>query len=144
MMNFQQRQNFAKQYANNFVETSVSEATPHKLVEMLYDAAIKNIKLAKLFMQQKNFEKKAESVNKTLSILLHLRETLDMDKGKDVADNLWGLYDYCYRRMLKASFSNEAEPLDEVLGFLEDLAEAWRQIPDNFKRLSKDQLDRVG
>lgn len=142
-MNLQQRQQFAQQYANNFVETSISEASPHKLIELLYDGAIKNIRLTKVFMEQKNYEKKSEFLNKALSILLNLREGVDLEKGKDVAENLWALYDYCYRQLLTASFKNDATPLDEVLGLVEDLSESWKQMPDTYKKLSKDQLDRL-
>jgi len=139
-----QKQQFAKQYANNYVETSVSEATPHKLIEMLYEGALKHIKLIRIFMDQKNFEKKSEHMNKLLSIVLNLREGVDLKKGGEVADNLYGLYDYCYRQLVKASFKNDTVILDEVDQHLTGLYEAWKALPSAYKKLSKDQIDKMG
>ncbi len=142
-MNLALKKQFIKQYANNYVETAVSEATPHKLVEMLYDGAIKNMNLAKVFIEQKNYEKKAEHINKALAILNALRVGVDLKKGGDVAQNLYDLYDYCYRTLFKVSAHNDMTLLDEVLGHITIVSEAWREMPDNFKRVSKEQLDKV-
>jgi len=49
-MNMALKNKFAQQYANNFIETAVSEATPHKLVEMLYEGAIKHLNLTKVLI----------------------------------------------------------------------------------------------
>ncbi|VAW46966.1 Flagellar biosynthesis protein FliS [hydrothermal vent metagenome] len=142
-MNLALKRQFTKQYANNYVETAVSEATPHKLVEMLYDGAIKNMNLAKVFIEQKNYEKKAEHINKALAILNSLRAGVDLKKGGDVAQNLYDLYDYCYRTLFKVSAQNDVTLLDEVLEHIAVVSEAWREMPDNFKRVSKEQLDKA-
>jgi flagellar protein FliS len=142
-MNLALKKQFIKQYASNYVETAVSEASPHKLVEMLYDGAIKNMKLAKVFMTQRSFEKKSEHMNKALSIINALRAGVDMNKGGEVADNLYDLYDYCYRRLFTASVKNDIAIIDEVLEHMESVSKAWKEMPENFKRVSKDQLDKM-
>ncbi len=142
-MNMALRNKFAQQYATNYVETAVSEATPHKLVEMLYEGALKNLNLTKVFIEQKNFEKKSEHANKTLAILNALRAGVDFDKGKEVAENLYSLYDYCYRRVFEASSKNDTQMLDEVIEHIKTLDEAWKQMPEEIKRVSKEQIDRM-
>lgn len=143
-MNMAMRNKFAQQYANNFVETAVSEATPHKLVEMLYEGANKNLNLSKFFMQNKNYEKKSEHTNKALAIISALREGVNLEQGKEVGENLYGLYDYCYRKTLEASAKNDPELVDEVLDILKGLAEAWQEMPDNIKRANKSQIQSLG
>ncbi len=142
-MNMSMGKQFAKQYANNYVETIVSEASPHKLIQMLYEGVIKNIRITKVFIQQKNYEKKAEHVNKALSILMTLREGVDLDKGGDVAQNLYALYDYCYRQLVRASISDDVKLVDEVFEYLTDLHDAWAQMPDTYKSLSTEQIQRL-
>ena len=134
------KKQFAQQYANTHVETSVSEATPHRLTEMLYEGVIKHLGVAKVFIEQKNFEKKAEHLNKTLTIIMSLRENVDLDRGGDVAQNLYALYDYCYRQLVKASVKNDLVIVDEVLGHIKGLNDAWSQMPDSYKNLSQEQL----
>ncbi|MEA1988105.1 MAG: flagellar export chaperone FliS [Pseudomonadota bacterium] len=142
-MNMALRNKFAQQYANTYVETAVSEASPHKLVEMLYEGALKHLNLTKVFIDQKDFEKKSEHVNKALSILNALRSGVDLDKGKEVAENLYSLYDYCYRRVFEASSQNDKVMIDEVIEHIQALAESWKQMPEDMKRVSKEQIDRM-
>ncbi len=142
-MNLALKKQFVKQYANNYIETAVSEATPHKLVEMLYDGAIKNMNLAKVFIEHKNLEKKSEHINKALSIINALRTAVDIEKGGEVASNLYDLYDYCYRRLFTASVKNDAALVDEVLEHIVSVSQAWKEMPDNFKKVSQAQLDQM-
>ncbi|MEA1988951.1 MAG: flagellar export chaperone FliS [Pseudomonadota bacterium] len=142
-MNMAMKKQFAKQYASNYVETSVSEASPHKLIEMLYEGALKNMNLAKAFIEQKDFAQKAEHINKALEILHALRVGVDLEKGGDVAENLYALYDYCYRTLIVASAQNNITTVDEIIEHIKTVSEAWKQMPDNIKRVSKEQLDKM-
>lgn len=134
---------FAQQYANNYVETAVSEATPHKLVGMLYEGAIKNLNLARVFIQQKEFGKKSIHVNKALSIIDALRSGVDLKAGGEVAENLYSLYDFCYRQAFKASSKNDAEIITEVIEIISGLNESWNEMPENIKSVSQSQLDQL-
>ena len=142
-MNLALKKQFIKQYANNYIETAVSEASPHKLVEMLYDGAIKNMNLAKVFIEHKNLEKKSEHINKALSIINALRAGIDLEKGGEVASNLYDLYDYCYRRLFTASVKNDIAIIDEVLAHILSVSQAWKEMPDNFKRVSQAQMEQM-
>ena len=136
-------QNMAQQYANNYVETSVSEATPHKLVDMLYEGLFKNLTLVKVFIEQKNFEKKAEHMSKALAIVNSLRAGVDFDKGGDIAQNLFAIYDYAYRQLFRASANNDVTLIDEVNDLIKPLREAWSELPDTYKRANHDQIKRM-
>ena len=143
-MNMAMRNNFAKAYSNTAVESAVSEASPHKLVELLYDGALKNLNLGKIFIEQKNFEKKAEHLNKALSIIAALQAGVDYEKGKNAAENFGNLYDYCYKKTFQASSKNDVALIDEVIDLIKPIAEAWKAMPDNIKRVSKEQLEKMG
>lgn len=142
-MNMAMRNKFAQQYAVNFVETAVSEASPHKLVSMLYEGAIKNLNLAKFFIQNQDLDKKSEHINKALAIINSLRAGVDFDKGGEVAENLYSLYDYCYRRLFEASSKNNIEIISEVIELMNELNESWNLIPEDMKSISKEQIDKI-
>lgn len=139
-MSYAAQNKMAQQYAQNFVETAVTEASPHKLVELLYAALVKNLKLTKVFIEQKNYPKKAEFSNKAIAILNELREGVDLDLGGEVAENLYSLYDYCYRTVFTASIQNDIQKIDEVVEHVSGLQEAWHQMPENIKRASKAEI----
>ncbi len=142
-MNMARKKQFAQQYASNYIETAVLEASPHKLIEMLYEGVLKNMNLAKVFIGQKSFSKKSEHINKALEILHALRVGVDLEKGGEVAGNLYGLYDYCYRTLLVASAKNDVTIIDEVIEHIRTVSEAWKMMPDNMKRVSKEQLAKM-
>lgn len=139
-MSYAMQNKLAQQYASTAVETAVSEATPHKLIEMLYDGALKNLKLTKVFIENKDFEKKSEFSNKALSILNALRAGVDVEKGGDVAANLYDLYDYCYRGTFEGVTNNSIEKMDEIIGHIAGLKDSWQQMPEEIKRAEKSQL----
>ena len=139
-MNQLRQKQFAQQYANNYVETSVSEATPHKLVDMLYDAAIRHLKVSKVFIEQKNYEKKAFHLNKSLSIINGLKVGVDVQNGGEIAENIYALYDYCYRTVFGASRENSLEKIDEILAIFQGLSEAWKQMPNDIKQASGSRI----
>ncbi|WP_232504056.1 flagellar export chaperone FliS [Thiomicrospira microaerophila] len=131
---------FAQAYANNYVETAVSEATPYKLVKLLYEAGLKNVAVIKVFIQRKDMEKKSEFVSKLIGVLYGLRGGLDLQAGGEVAANLYALYDYMIRLSFQASAKNDIAKFEEVEGLLKDLNEAWAQMPAEFQSLSQSQL----
>lgn len=142
-MNMATKRQFAQQYAATFLETSLSEASPHKLIAMLYDGVLKNLNLGKLFIEKKDYAKKSEHLNKALAIINALRDGLDMERSKDISDNLYGLYDYCYRKIFESSNKNDAETIQEIIDILKELSQAWKSMPENMKRISRDQMDKI-
>ncbi|WEJ63373.1 flagellar export chaperone FliS [Thiomicrorhabdus lithotrophica] len=139
-MNQLRQKQFAQKYASNYVETSVSEATPHKLVQMLYEGVIRHLKVSKVFMEQKNYEKKAFHLNKSLSIINGLKTGVDIENAGDVAANIYELYDYCYRTVFSASRDNDLSKIDEILTIFSDLDESWKQMPSEIKQATRSKI----
>jgi flagellar protein FliS len=52
-----------------------------------------------------------------------------MKAGKEIAENLDNLYEYCERRLLKANIDNDPGILDEVSSLLHEVKSAWDSIP---------------
>ncbi|WP_157868706.1 flagellar export chaperone FliS [Thiomicrospira aerophila] len=130
----------AQQYQNHFLETSVSEATPYKLVALLYENGIKHMKLMRLMIERKQIAAKTEQANRVTSILYGLKAGLDMELGGDVAANLDALYNYIIKQVLTASLNNDLVVLDEALGLLQDLQEAWSLMPESYQRLTAAEI----
>ncbi len=142
-MNPMMKQKFLDQYQQTSLQTGLEDATPHKLVAMLYDGILDNLALAKGAMERKDFELKANKLNKAIMIIGSLRSNLDMDNGGEVASNYEALYSYMNRRLLEASSQNQVETLDEVAGLARELKDAWNQMPSNFKMASQSQIEMV-
>lgn len=111
-------------------QTSITDADPHKLIQLLYNGAIERINMAKARMQAKDYAGKAQLLNKAIEIIGGLRSFLDFEKGGDLAARLEALYDYMERTLLEASAKNDVQKLDEVLGLLRSVKEGWDGIRD--------------
>ena len=109
-------------------QTSITDADPHKLIQLLYNAAIERINMAKARMQAKDYAGKGQLIGKAIEIIGGLRSFLDFEKGGDLSAQLEALYDYMERRLLEASAKNDVEKLDEVLGLLRSVKEGWDGI----------------
>jgi flagellar secretion chaperone FliS len=125
----------ARAYANVGVNTAVEGASPHKLVLMLYDAVLKEIRVAKQHMQRREIAPKAAAISKAIRLIDQgLRLNLDMQRGGDIAAQLSMLYDYSERRLLHANIHNDPAALDEVNSLIEPLRQAWVGINPDAQR----------
>lgn len=111
-------------YRNNQVLT----APKKKLVIMLYDGAIKNLKLAEIATEDKNLEDINRYLIKAQDIIMELMNTLNFEAGGDIAKNLYQLYDYMYFKLVRANIDKDVENIIEVKRYMEELRDAWAQI----------------
>ncbi len=117
-----------KSYTNVHNRGSVEEASPHKLVDMLFEGALQRIAQAKGAMQFGNIEVRGEKINSAVSIVGGLRESLNTDEGGEIAGNLDALYVYIQNILYSAHAKNDAAKLDEATSLLLELRSAWTQI----------------
>ncbi len=115
-------------YAQVHCSSGVEAASPHKLIDMLFDGALERIIQAKGAMEFGNIELKGAKINSAIAIVGGLRESLDSDQGGDIADNLDALYVYIQNIMMKAHLTNEVSHLEEASNLLGELQSAWKQI----------------
>ncbi len=118
-----------KAYANVGIETSVSAADPHKLILMLFEGALLAVSAAKNQMLRKEIAAKGASISKAIMIIDEgLKNSLNMNMGGELAQNLADLYDYMNQRLLIANLKNDTAILDEVSRLLSELKGAWEEI----------------
>ena len=109
-------------------QTSIIDADPHRLIQLLYSGALERINMAKARMQAKDYAGKGKLINKAIEIIGGLRSFLDFEKGGDLSASLESLYDYMERTLLEASARNDVAKLDEVADLLRAVKEGWDGI----------------
>lgn len=116
-------------YAKVGVETGVSSASPHQLIVMLFDGAMKALGAAIVNMKANNIAAKGEAISKAILIIdSGLRASLDKKAGGSIAESLDSLYEYMGTRLLEANLKNDVAILEEVQRLLGDLRSAWNAI----------------
>ena len=111
-----------------YQEATITTENKGRLIVMLYDGAIKFLKLAVKEMEAHNFEVKGRYINKAQDIINELNTVLDMDAGGEIAANLRKLYFFMLRHLSKANAQNNVQLVREVISLLEELNNGWRAI----------------
>lgn len=111
-----------------YQETAVTTQSKGRLVVMLYDGAIKFLKLAIKEIEADNPEAKGKYINKALDIINELNAVLDMEAGGEVVTNLRNLYMFMIRRLHQANTKQHSQEIEEVIKLLEELNQSWKAI----------------
>lgn len=116
-------------YQDVGVTSSVNTADPHQLIMLLFEGAQAAILIARGAMEQNAIAEKGNAISKAIDIIDNgLKASLDLDKGRDLAEKLYALYEYMLNRLLYANLHNSVEALDEVSGLLGEIQSAWAEI----------------
>lgn len=109
--------------------SGVTDADPHRLVQMLLQGVLGKLAVVKGLMSRGDVAKKGEVIGQAMAIVVGLRSSLDMQAGGELAANLDGLYEYIERRLLTANFDNDVDIVIEVTGLLREIKSGWDAIP---------------
>ena len=120
-----------KEYGRVNVQTGITNASPHRLIQMLLEGALARIAKAKGHIQRNEVKQKGEAISMAVSIIGGLRDSLDKSKGGQIAENLDMLYEYMSNRLLEANVKNDTGLLDEVQHLLMEIKTAWDGIQNH-------------
>ncbi|MEZ8844079.1 flagellar export chaperone FliS [Vibrio splendidus] len=123
-------------YKKVSVDSQLTAASPHKIVQMLMAGAIERLIQAKAAMQAGNIPVKGERLGKALDIIISLRSCLSMDDGGDIAKNLDQLYEFMITQISAANHKNDPQPIDDVIDIIREIKSAWDQIPNEYHNLT--------
>lgn len=119
----------ASAYSNIHVETSVSDADPHRLVSMLLDGALTAIASAVSAIERGDIAAKCKAISHAVRIIDEgLRAALDKQAGGQVAATLDDLYSCVIVRLTEANVRSDAGLLRECSQLLAPMRDAWNSI----------------
>ena len=116
------------QAINQYQQNHIQYASPIQLVAMLYDKAIIHLTIARDRLVEKDIDAKCLAISRVIDIVTELQVVLDKDRGGDIAERLDALYTYMLERLIMAHLHNDVQQMEEVLGLLQELRDAWRTI----------------
>ena len=117
-----------KAYRDTHATTSVSGASPHKLIALLFDACQESLATAKGAMMRGEVREKANAIKKAIDIVVQLQAALDFEKGGVIATRLDDLYTFCTNRLAMANALNDVGMIDEVYKVVAELKLGWSHI----------------
>jgi flagellar protein FliS len=113
--------------AETYRRVEVTTAGRGRLVVLLYEALLKNLKQGRVALAVHNMERANRHLVRAQEILNELACSLDPGAGP-VTQNLFALYQYCNGQLLRANVRKEPQLVDQVISILTPLFEAWKQV----------------
>lgn len=120
---------YGKQGASAYAKTKVTTTTnQQELIVMAYDGILKFLRQGREHLLNSEYEQKHVNLSKAKAIIEELASTLNMDKGGEIAANLWNLYVYFLQAITEANISNDPRKIDEIIPAITELREGWAQM----------------
>ncbi|MGE8345478.1 flagellar export chaperone FliS [Pseudomonas helleri] len=119
-----------RQYQKVNSHAQISEASPHRLIQMLMEGGLERMAQAKGALSRGDIPQKALLLTKAVDIIGGLRQGLDADKtdDKEALQQLDDLYEYMAVRLTQANIKNDPEIIDEVARLLITVKSGWDEI----------------
>lgn len=124
--------NGAKQYQKVNATSEALESDPHRLIQLLLEAALTRMSQAKGAIERNDMAVKASLLGRVTDILQTLQLSLNHDAGGQLSSDLERLYDYMIRRLFEATLHNDVKMIDEVMGLLLNVKSGWDAIRSDY------------
>jgi flagellar protein FliS len=125
----------AAQYRSVRSHGLVAEASPARLVQILFEQILEQLATAQGCMARidnnmplNDVIAKGKSLGKAIRLIDHLNNTLDMERGQKIAENLRALYVYMLARLTLANVTNDSSIVAEVASLILKVKSGWDQI----------------
>ncbi|MFV3092742.1 flagellar export chaperone FliS [Pseudomonas sp. GW6] len=117
-----------KQYQQVNTHSQLVEASPHRLIQMLFEGALDRLAQAQGALMRGQIAEKGLLIGKAIKIVAGLREALDKEQGGELAENLDALYEYMSQQLTQANLKNDVAVLRHVADLLRELKQGWDGI----------------
>jgi flagellar protein FliS len=125
----------AARYAALRNQGLVADASPTRLVQIMYEQILSELATAQGCMERihdhlplADVVAKGKAMGKAIRLINQLNGTLDMERGKEVAANLRALYIYMLARLTQANAGNDPEIVAEISALVRKVKSGWDQI----------------
>jgi flagellar protein FliS len=113
----------------------VADASPARLVQIMYEEVLTQLSIALGCMQRirdnlplHDVVNKGKALGKAIRLINQLNGTLDMERGGEIAANLRSLYIYLLNRLTLANATNDATIVGEALTLVHKIKSGWDGI----------------
>ena len=116
-----------KELRQEYLYRSVMTASPAELLVMLFDACIKNVRLAEMAMEDEpDFDKVNTYLLKAQRIVTELMSSLNMEF--EISKQILPVYDFILRALREANIKKDLTQMPDIVEILSAQRDTWQQI----------------
>jgi flagellar secretion chaperone FliS len=123
--------NITQAYQNAERQALEETNDPHLIVMTMLDALVKSMQIFVDNIDLKNggnAEMKSKHFSRAISIIYGLQSSLDFEKGGDIANNLFQLYEYGRVKLIEDLAKGVASDTPQAIEVIASIRDAWEEM----------------
>ncbi len=112
----------------NYLANQILSASPNRLIELLFENAIKQTKLAEMAVEKQDVLAIHTHLIKAQKIVSELQQSLNPEVNLELTNDLEALYEFIYQKLVTANINKESKSIQEAQKLLMELLETWQTI----------------
>ena len=128
--------NITQAYQNAERQALEEMNDPHQIVLTMLDALLKSMRIFVDNIDLKNggdAQLKSKHFARALTIIYALQSSLDFEKGGDIANNLFQLYEYARQQLISDLSKGVVTDTPSAIDALSEIRDAWHMIGDEVR-----------
>ena len=119
-----------KQYINDEISAKTSSLNPHKIIEEVLIDLKKNMETLAYSLDHEPVVSsiKSNSFSKSLTAIYILQSSLNFDEGKEIAENLYNIYEFCKDGIMKGFTKRDSKLVYDAIPPIDEILDGWKQI----------------
>ena len=119
-----------KQYINDEISAKTSRLNPHKIIEEVLIDLKKNMETLAYSLDHEPVVSsiKSNSFSKSLTAIYILQSSLNFDEGKEIAENLYNIYEFCKDGIMKGFTKRDSKLVYDAIPPIDEILDGWKQI----------------
>ena len=119
-----------KQYLTDDIAAKTTSLNPHKIIEEVLKDLKKNMETLAYSIDNEPVISsiKSQSFSKSLTAIYILQSSLNFDEGKEIAENLYRIYEFCKDGVMKGFTKKDSKFVYDAIPPIDEILDGWGQI----------------
>ena len=119
-----------KQYISDDISAKTSSLNPHKIIEEVLKDLKKNMETLAYSIDNEPVVSsiKSNSFSKSLTAIYILQSSLNFEDGKEIAENLYNIYEFCKDGIMKGFTKRDSKLVYDAIPPIDEILDGWKQI----------------
>ena len=119
-----------KQYLTDEIAAKTTSLNPHKIIEEVLRDLKKNMETLAYSIENEPVISsiKSQSFSKSLTAIYILQSSLNFDEGKEIAENLYRIYEFCKNGIMNGFTKKNSKLVYDAIPPIDEILDGWKQI----------------
>ena len=119
-----------KQYLSDDIAGKTSNLNPHKIIEEVLRDLRKNMETLAYSIDNEPVISsiKSGSFSKCLTAIYILQSSLNFEKGEEIAENLFRIYEFCKDGIMKGFTKRDSKLIYDAIPPIDEILDGWKKI----------------